>query len=285
MSSQFPEIILFSPVKQTSDILRFFLDALGRLSYPGKFSCWFYDDNDQAASSQMLLDFCKEKNGNILPPLPLGNSNYRKNEETHVWDLSTIDRVTAIKNLAINFFLQTDAEYLFLVDSDVILQPRTLETLLEAQVYIISEVYWTQWHKKGQEATPYLPNVWDIHGSYYTSLESVFRLAEPGVYRVGGLGACTLIHRSVLELGVNFSKIPGLALWGEDRYFCVRASCFGIGLYADTHVTPFHLYRSSLIPECQEWIQEGCSTEYFKKWLNDTWKQQVQAYFLKQVRT
>lgn len=284
MKFQYPEIILFSPVKQTPDVLAFFLGAIGKLSYPGRMAYWFYDDNDQEISSQMMHTFWESKKGKLLPTLPLGNSTYQKTEKAHIWDTSTIDRVTAIKNLAINLFLQTNAEYLFLVDSDVILQPHTLETLLDANAYIVCEVYWTQWHRNETEVSPYLPNVWDLH-DYYISLENLFRLTHPGVYRVGGLGACTLIHRSVLELGVNFSKIPGLILWGEDRYFCTRASCFGIGLYADTHVTPFHLYRSSLIPQCQEWIATGCTTAYFNRWFDDNWKQQVRAYFSKIAST
>ncbi len=137
MTSLFSEIVLFSPVKQDPEILSFFLTALRDLSYPGKLSFWFYDDNHQEESSQMLRAFCQECNGELLSPLPLNRSGSYKSEDTHHWNPSTVDRVIAIKNLAINVFLQTDAEYLFLLDSDVILQPFTLEVHLESNAFVV----------------------------------------------------------------------------------------------------------------------------------------------------
>ncbi len=227
----------------------------------------------------MLRAFCQECNGELLSPLPLNRSGSYKSEDTHHWNPSTVDRVIAIKNLAINVFLQTDAEYLFLLDSDVILQPFTLEVLLESNAFVVCEVYWTQWRKNEAGTPPHLPNVWDVHPYKFINAQNLIRLTQPGVYRVGGLGACTLIHRSVLELGVNFSKIPGVDFWGEDRHFCIRASCFGIGLFADTQVTPFHLYRKSLIPSCQDWIDNGRKTAYFSRYLDERWRQNISAFF------
>ena len=70
-------------------------------------------------------------------------------------------------------------------------------------------------------------------------------LQKPGTYRVGGLGACTLISRKALTIGVCFKKIYNLDLIGEDRHFCVRAAALGLELYADTHYPPYHIYRES----------------------------------------
>jgi hypothetical protein len=70
-------------------------------------------------------------------------------------------------------------------------------------------------------------------------------LRRPGTYRVGGLGACTLISRKALRLGVSFGEIYNLDLTGEDRHFCVRAAALGLELYADTHFPPYHIYRES----------------------------------------
>ncbi|MCL6593455.1 MAG: glycosyl transferase, partial [Alicyclobacillus sp.] len=69
------------------------------------------------------------------------------------------------------------------------------------------------------------------------------QLRIPGIYEVGGLGACTLIRRSALEKGVNFSEIPNLSFWGEDRHFCIRAAALGLRLWVDTHVPAYHIYR------------------------------------------
>ena len=106
-----------------------------------------------------------------------------------------------------------------------------------------------------------MPQVWieDEYSMYkkqYHSLmsneeiqEQIFsflhQLRIPGVYEVGGLGACTLISRKALQAGVNFSTIKNLSFWGEDRHFCIRAVALGFDLYVDTHHPAYHIYRSS----------------------------------------
>lgn len=73
------------------------------------------------------------------------------------------------------------------------------------------------------------------------------KLRFPGVYKVGGLGACTLIKRVVLEKGVHFGDIYNLSFWGEDRSFCVRAVAYGFELFVDTHYPAFHIFREDEI--------------------------------------
>lgn len=277
-STQYPEITLFSPVRQDPQILSLFLQSLRQSSYPGKLSFWFYDDNDQEESRQLLLSFCEESGAEILPSLRFAPQAFIKTEETHQWNAAIVDRVIAIKNFAIARFLHTTAEYLFLIDTDLILQPQTLEVLLETECWIVSEVFWTQW-QRSLSHTPYLPNVWDIHEYLFSSAESILRLREPGLYRVGGLGDCTLIRRQALEAGVNFSRVTGVNFWGEDRHFCIRASCLGIGLYAEKQVPPFHLYRKSLIPQCQEWLKLGSRSSFFETWLDKEWERQIRSLF------
>jgi hypothetical protein len=46
-------------------------------------------------------------------------------------------------------------------------------------------------------------------------------------------------------LGVSFSQIYNLDLWGEDRHFCIRAAALNLELNADTHYPPYHIYRES----------------------------------------
>jgi hypothetical protein len=68
-------------------------------------------------------------------------------------------------------------------------------------------------------------------------------LKSPGLYEVGGLGACTLIRCSAIYKGVCFKSIPNLELTGEDRHFCIRATVLGLKLYVDTQLPAYHIYR------------------------------------------
>lgn len=67
--------------------------------------------------------------------------------------------------------------------------------------------------------------------------------STPGLYRVGMTGACTLMKRKVFDAGVDYSPIQNIkSLWGEDRFFCIRAACHGFELWADSHFPAEHLF-------------------------------------------
>jgi len=76
-------------------------------------------------------------------------------------------------------------------------------------------------------------------------LEFIDILKKPGVYEVGGLGACTLISKRAIKAGVSFKEIRNVSFWGEDRHFCIRAQALGLDLFVDTHYPAFHIYRES----------------------------------------
>ncbi|WP_406543585.1 glycosyltransferase family 2 protein [Clostridium ljungdahlii] len=78
------------------------------------------------------------------------------------------------------------------------------------------------------------------------------KLKKPGVYEVGGLGACTLISKEAIEKGVNFNKIYNLSFWGEDRHFCIRAAALGLKLYVDTTYPAYHIYRKDNLEKIEE---------------------------------
>jgi hypothetical protein len=223
-------VIAFSPIRQNPQVLELFLKHMAAENV----ELWVYDDNTNPESSALL------KGLNVLPPLKgLNGSVYLRREDTHLWDVNTYHRVAKIKNAAIERFLQTDHDSLFLIDSDVLLQPSTLRHLDEAQLPVICSVYWTKWsphHGRG-------PNSWGSPPE---------PLLEPGHHQVIGLGACTLIRREVLEVA-KFTPQPHLASEGEDRWFCYLARRHGYRLVMCSHMNPFHVYRDSEIPAAREW--------------------------------
>lgn len=231
-------MISFTPVRQSEDILALHLESLDR---QGLGEQWFYDDND-TPSDLLLSRTTLDK----VPGLPAARG-YERNEQTHRWESVAIARVAAIKNHAIDTFLKTDSDHLFLIDSDVIPEPGTVEHLLEADQPIISSVFWTRWQPDAEE----MPNVWDIHN--YGFVGSWERFRRRGHHVVGGLGACTLIHRSVFESGVRFDAVAGVNFHGEDRHFCIRASARDIPLTACTHMDVKHIYRESDLEPTRAW--------------------------------
>jgi hypothetical protein len=250
-------VLIASPVRQRPDVLQAFLRSLQELELDGiEAEFAFVDDNDTQPSSDVLHAFQRSAPVRFMPAGSPGPA-YVTDDVTHHWTPANMSRVATFKDRFLDVGLSEEFDAVFLVDSDLVLQPGTLKQLLSNEVAICSEIFWTRWEGRDED----LPQVW-MHGQY-----SLFRLARdefidveeqhrrtaeflamlrvPGVYEVGGLGACTLIRRDAIARGVSFRPILNLVLSGEDRDFSVHAAARAIPLHVDTHVPPLHLYRPS----------------------------------------
>lgn len=263
-------ILIASPIHKPMKIVEEFLNSLKRLEHEDvNVSYCFIDDNEDEQSSELIKKFALE-NDNVklleVFNIPLV-SDWEKGD--HSWSGNKIDKITALKNQIIDYFLKGDYTHIFFIDSDLVLHPRSLKSLLESNKDIVSNIFWTKW----QENTDALPQVWlkDFYTLYNAHMlypkseqearketaEFLASLRVPGVYRVGGLGACTLIRRGVLEAGVNFSPIYNISFWGEDRSFCIRAVAYGFELYVNTFHPAFHIYREQELEALPKWIENN----------------------------
>ncbi|MBV6716774.1 glycosyltransferase [Paenibacillus chitinolyticus] len=249
-------ILIASPIYQKPSILNEFLasiDALDKTDLEA--DLFFIDDNKDIQSTQLLAAFPYSSGQKFI--LPGFLTSYHSTEENnHQWKEETIWKVANYKNKIIEYCLEENYDYLFLIDSDLVLHPQTLQQLLSNQKDIISNIFWTQWDL---DKDIHYPQVWisDHYNQFQVkrgeiisqeekhSRRNVFfqQLKQPGLYQVGGLGACTLINSRALRSGVNFSEIPNINFMGEDRHFCIRAAVLGYELYVDTHYPAFHIYR------------------------------------------
>ncbi|MCM2531964.1 glycosyltransferase family 2 protein [Neobacillus pocheonensis] len=277
-------VLVGSPVHRKPNILKEFLSSLLKIDSNGlEINYFFIDDNIEAESTNLLNKFSKENEGVTLISSRY-NDTFRSNEKgTHIWNSNLVWKVAEFKNQIIEFALKNDYDYLFLIDSDILLHPKTIQHLIGEKKDIISEIFWTDFGGDGRE----LPQVWlqDEYNFYYkdnenTSIDEIYntmaeflnKLKIPGVYEVGGLGACTLISKHALQKGVNFSRIKNVSFAGEDRHFCIRTVALGLNLYVDTHYPAFHIYRESdlsRIPDFNE-TPRGRSQyiRYFKSFNN-----------------
>jgi 2-polyprenyl-3-methyl-5-hydroxy-6-metoxy-1,4-benzoquinol methylase len=262
-------ILLGSPVHQKPEILKEFLEGLSCLRQETVcLDYFFYDDNDDPESSDLLMQFSAHFSNTCIKSSK-EQAAYTCNENTHFWSDELIWKVAGFKDEMIGYALERNYDALFLVDSDILLEPSVVEQLAAADRDIVSEVFWTCWYPGSQA----LPNVW--HYDHYdmvprsrkeklSDAESAARqqqfldmLKSPGLYEVGMLGACTLISRKAMEAGISFRPVNNLTLWGEDRHFCVRAAALGYKMYADTHCKTFHIYRMSELQEVEAFKREA----------------------------
>lgn len=269
-----PRILVGSPIRQKATILNEFLISLNRLEGFDDYELHycFIDDNTEEESKNILQKFADEKKlrCNILSPENKCNRQYGRGKNGgHQWNHLLIWKVANFKNQIIEKARNENFDYLFLIDSDILLAPQTLEQLISDHKEIVCNIFWTSWDSKSDP----LPQVW--LSDEYTLFEkseneknltseeknkrtNVFlnMLKVPGVYEVGGLGACTLISQSAIQKGVSFKKIKNLSFWGEDRHFCVRAIALDIPLFVDTYYPAYHIYRDSDLEGVEEFMKK-----------------------------
>ncbi|MDR6554654.1 glycosyltransferase [Paenibacillus qinlingensis] len=277
-------VLIGSPVCQAPSILRLFLQSLHLLSVPtAEVHYLFIDDNSDGESKQLLRQFQEDHlEQTTIFHENATSGNYYRDQLTHHWNDKLIWKVAVFKNRIIEHALENDYDALLLIDSDLLLRPETLDKLLESDKSIISEIFWTHW----QTNSIPLPQVWvsdeyimfERIGREVLSKEQeivrqhrfLARLRQPGVYEVGGLGACTCIRKDALQKGVNFNKINNLSFWGEDRHFCIRAQVLGFSLFVDTHYPAFHIYRETDLPGAEDFMRRYHVTPSTLQPLNET---------------
>jgi hypothetical protein len=260
-------ILLGSSVRQECRILERFLDSLRDLQRTGTdVDYLFIDDCDDSRASAMLRDFRPLGAGVDIERMTGARLPFVRDRVHHHWNERLTWRVAAAKDRIIRRCLDGKYDHLFLVDSDLVLHPETLARLVETGKDIISELFWTRFRPYASET----PQVW--LSDHYTLFrlergekvsdeerdrrirEFASILRRPGVYRVGGLGACTLLSRRALRRGVRFAEIYNVSMVGEDRHLCLRAAALGLELFVDTCLPALHLYRESDLDKVPEYL-------------------------------
>ena len=249
------KILIGSPIHQKPQILKEFLQSLKQLNKDNlNVDYFFIDDNNVEESSELLREFQVKEQGVFILKSQYEDV-YSCDSNTHNWKENLIWKVANFKDSIIKYAKVNNYDYLFFIDSDLVLRTETLKHLISTGKDIISEIFWTKW----QPNYPELPQVWlkDAYTQYDVSRneklneEEIYirhnnfinKLRTPGIYEVGGLGACTLISKYAIDKGVSFKEIKNLSFWGEDRHFCIRAAALGLSLYVDTNYPAYHIYR------------------------------------------
>ncbi len=239
-----PSVLITAPLRQEPKIFHEYRESISNLIIPPGYTVDTY----------YVINDCPE----IIPHL-LPSDNYTvydtgqlyyKTHNDHIWSRSNMTMMETLRNLTIERAIQGNYDYWFSVDTDLVLHPETLCTLLSADKDIVSEIFWSV-----SKDTCRWCNAW-MHDQGSGMLKE---WENPGLYQVGMTGACTLVKRKVLTAGVNYTNIPNIkCLFGEDRFFSIRAAVHGFELWVDTHYPATHLYTER---EYQKYIErKGAKT-------------------------
>lgn len=178
-------------------------------------------------------------------------SQYHVADDTHRWDEATFDHIARNKDRLIEKALDEGYTHMLFVDSDLLLEPTTIYSMLRAQSDLVSACFWTHWNDNDNDSLG--PNVWLRHPYGQTGLgmkspEFWHRLATRRITTVAGGGACMLMNRTAMERGLRYyPRIPDLPdhgmYRGEDRSFCIRAKRMHLSHACDPWPDIFHAYH------------------------------------------
>ena len=248
------KILITAPVHQSVDIFKEYLWSLNRLIIPEdvEIKKFFYLHN-----CEELKEFLNEDEYLILND----NSFFQVTEKTHMWKNENFSAVAKMRTMALEKARLENFDYIFSVDSDVLLNPMALKLLINDNKDIVGNIYWTDFDGKSL----LLPNCYDYENCQFNSQKGgVDRLKIMGVYNVGVVGACTLIGKRVIQNPyINYFPIENISStkW-EDQAFITRARCLipDISVCIDTRFPARHLYRKS---EYELWMKD--KEEYYGK--------------------
>jgi hypothetical protein len=167
---------------------------------------------------------------------------------TRMLDSTAGPLIAIARNQLVTRFLETECEWLWTIDTDIVFRPDTLPRLLGVAdpLYcpVVSALYRVL--RKGEQGPAAYEAGPDDKGCFIPLTE---HLDGGRLRRVAGLGAgCMLIHRSVLEdiaakhgprwfTEMEWNEHPV----GEDLSFCIRAQQCDIRLHVHTGIQVGHV--------------------------------------------
>ncbi len=150
-----------------------------------------------------------------------------------------IEKIVNGRKYLREYALKNDYDYLFFVDSDVMIPSRALEYLLATGADVVAGAYLNTFMIDGKPVIA--PVLFKDLGNGECQQFTYNGAAVPKVMEVGAAGfGCTLISRKVLQ-AVDLRTFNNSVSGGEDMAFFVDARAKGFKTVANTHVKCLHM--------------------------------------------
>lgn len=246
------KILITAPVHENIKIFKEYLWSLNRLEIPEGYEVYKYFYLHEANNLKKLLQPNEYE---------IFNSNI-KIKENNNWSQEKLNIIAQMRTKALEYARLNKFDYIFFVDSDVILHKKSLIDLLEKKKDIIGKIYWTAFDPTQPQNI--IPNCYDDNIRGQKSLKrNLISYKFIGTYEVGVISGAVLISSKIFnESLLNYYPISILSssVW-EDYSFCVKSKCFfpNLKIYIDTLHPAKHLYN---IEDYNNWI----------KWEKEEWK-------------
>lgn len=227
-----PLVAVGCPIRNREWILPRYLGALGRLQYPVDRLRFGFIVNDCQDRTEELLRAWDRK-----PHIEVVDLGFPAWTRSQGYSLANLAR---LRNHLLEWFISSEAAYLFSVDSDILVPPDSLQRLVAHDRPVISLIVCNTPERRLRSQRPLRAG---------RLAYNIMRLDEDGQpvhlydqYPRGGLfevaitGAACLIRRDVLEAGTRYAYHP----LGEDVFFCQEARRRGFSIWCDSRIQGRH---------------------------------------------
>lgn len=158
-----------------------------------------------------------------------------------------------MRNNILKYARENNFDYIFSIDSDVLIHPKTLSLLIEDKQDIVGHLSWTKLEGISSNCGQY-----ENWKQYENELE-IFK--NPNFYNVGWVGREVLISSRIFNnVNIDYTQILGIANGGSEDYtFCLKAYCNipNLQIGFDTRFPSRHLYKQK---DYERWMKE--KTQY-----------------------
>lgn len=222
------KILIGCPVRNRAWILPHYLRAMQSLDYPReKLQYCFVLNNSTDCSQEIIEEFARNNNTDII----IFDQEKPRGVERGYYSFT---HLASLRNTLLNQFLETGADYLFSVDSDILVPADSLSRLIAHNCDIVSMLV-CNGHQIGD------PDVYNVLRQVDDRYEYIRDFPRHGVFPVDCTGAAYLIKRRVITRGVRYCTDGG----GEDIGFCQQAREMGFQLYCDGSLEAFHIMHEN----------------------------------------
>jgi hypothetical protein len=245
-------VLIAAPISNREKFLPYYLSNLYSLNYPKKqLSFYFIINNSQDNSLQILQQFKsnhEHEYNNITIDQYNGNRHTPNDERTNEIRLKySYSHLSILRNMLLQYTVKNNYNYLLSVDSDIMVEPETLNKLLSANVDACAGLIYNGYIQYPDEYWKY-PNILKLGQSggfehisnWY--VKNALTLTESKLIPVDGTGAIILLSNKLCK-EVKYSYHNQ----GEDLGFSLDCRRKKYQLYCEVSAFAYHLMNEEML--------------------------------------
>lgn len=240
-SGNFDEkIMICSLIHNRQWFLKYFLSTLSNIDYNKKNIVYYFVVNNSDDDVLKMIDEFKASISTSASGRSVIIDVYNFDlidKKDREWSNSLLHHMGIMRSMCLDKGKELNCDFIFTVDSDIVVPRYLLKQLIGRQLPIVSPVFFSKWsNTKSINTFPQLTGLKKYKGN-----ENYMCRDSTKFFEVGILGAITLINIKYINSRINYLDWENNQLWGEDAIFCTKLSIEGVKLYGDYSFDITHL--------------------------------------------